>query len=228
MKAVFHIRRTKQKNGESYIQDIPYKYHEASETVASALLRINSEKSVDPIEWECSCLQKRCGACAMRINGKPRLACDAFLEEFKEKDITLEPLRKFPCVKDLRVDRSVMRQALADMRLYRNGSDTASENEADMYDASRCLQCGICLEVCPNYVAGGDFYGTAAAVPYYRKLSERAKEKSGEKETFSLYGRHIYEGCAKSLSCHDICPAGIDTERLLVKNSRAAIWRRGL
>ena len=60
---------------------------------------------VGEIAWECSCLQKKCGACAMRINGVPRLACDTKIGDLKSKTVTLEPLKKFPVVRDLIVDR---------------------------------------------------------------------------------------------------------------------------
>ena len=49
---------------------------------------------------------RKCGACAMLINERPRLACSTFLHTLKGSTITLEPLSKFPLVRDLIVDRS--------------------------------------------------------------------------------------------------------------------------
>ncbi len=49
---------------------------------------------------------RKCGACAMLINERPRLACSTFLHMLKGSTITLEPLSKFPLVRDLIVDRS--------------------------------------------------------------------------------------------------------------------------
>ena len=58
------------------------------------------EKLGDPVEYSCSCLQGICGACAMVINGEPKLACQTFLKDeqiVKEYDVmTIEPLSKFP------------------------------------------------------------------------------------------------------------------------------------
>jgi len=231
MKVVFHIKRSLDVPGESYIQSIEYETSQDNETVASALNGINSGEyfdsegiPVEHIEWECSCMQKRCGACAMRINGRPRLACDAFLSEFSEGEITLEPLRKFPCIKDLKVDRSIMQDNLKEMSLYRNGHSVQNENEEDMYDASRCLQCGLCLEVCPNYAFGEEFFGAAGFVPYYRKISEEIRED--DKKLYSDYKKHIYSDCAKALSCQNVCPAKIETSRLLLNSNMAAIWKK--
>ena len=59
----------------------------ADTSIASVLNELNHrsplcEKSgtvVSPIAWECGCMIRKCGACAMRINGLPRLACSVFL-----------------------------------------------------------------------------------------------------------------------------------------------------
>ena len=92
------------------------------------------------------------------------------------------------------------------------------------YAASGCLQCGCCLEVCPSFYAGGDFFGAAALAPASRLISE-----AGETDSKRLYGSYyesFYRGCGKSLSCRSVCPAGIDTERLLVNSNAAAVWKR--
>ena len=62
-------------------------------TVATALRELNDRNPLTDmdgnpaaeIQWECNCLQKKCGACAMLVNGLPMLACDANLEDdFRE------------------------------------------------------------------------------------------------------------------------------------------------
>ncbi len=60
-----------------------------------------------PVSYEANCLEEICGACAMLVNGKPRQACTALVDEL-EKPIRLEPLTKFPLIRDLQVDRSSM------------------------------------------------------------------------------------------------------------------------
>ncbi|MBQ8975354.1 MAG: succinate dehydrogenase, partial [Oscillospiraceae bacterium] len=183
---------------------------------------INGAKA-ERIRWDCGCLQKRCGACAMVINGRPALACGARLGELKQP-IRVEPLRKFPVVADLTVDRSVMLENLKTVKAWIE-AQTAREQkrEDDEYEASRCLQCGCCLEVCPNFDPKGGFFGMAAAIPVSRLLSQLGKED--RKELAAKYRRHIYAGCGKSLACHNICPAGIDIEKLLVNSNSAAVWK---
>ena len=222
MKITFEILRRKTASDKPYTIEVALEAEDT--TVAEALDRINAEQLADdPVRWECSCKQKKCGACAMLINGRPRLACDTRLSEFAGGKITLAPLRKFPTVCDLVIDRSVMTDNLAKLGAwFENESVPDKTNTA--YEASRCLQCGCCLEVCPNFYAGGSFYGTAALAPAARIIGESGKDdyERMRKE----YYQHIYKGCGKSLACRDICPAGIDWERLLVNTNAAAVWKR--
>jgi succinate dehydrogenase / fumarate reductase iron-sulfur subunit len=233
---ILRIKRQKFNSDIPYWQEIEFDCGEGSnETIATALTAINNSGAatdtagnpVGEIGWECSCLQKKCGACAMVINGRPRLACDTFLKDYKcTRKVIIEPLRKFPVVRDLIVDRSVMRENLKTMRAWLEDAPASvgeKKNEM-MYDASRCLQCGCCLEVCPNFCAGDSFYGAAAAVPVSRLIHAAGKKdgKSMKKE----YGEHVYSGCGKSLACMDVCPAKIDIDRTLSSTNAMAVWRK--
>ena len=61
-----------------------------------------------PPAFESGCSSGACGACTMVINGRVRLACRTLVDDVspKGKPITLEPLAKFPLVRDLVVDRA--------------------------------------------------------------------------------------------------------------------------
>ncbi len=231
-KQKIEILRRANAQAQSYIQEIIYESHHVDETVAGMLMRINDSeeirdtegKIIERIHWECGCLQKKCGACAMVINGRPRLACDAFLKDLGDT-IRVEPLKKFPPVRDLIVDRSIMKENLHQMELWGAEHVSLKDEETETaYEASRCLQCGCCLEVCPNFIAGGSFFGAAAFVPTTRLLTELPQaEQDALKQK---YIQHVYAGCGKSLSCSSICPAGIDVEHLLVRSNKMALARR--
>ncbi len=225
---ILEIRRQENSASEAYTQSIPYVITSPMDTVASALTAINTDthitdtdgNPITKIAWECSCLQQKCGACAMVIDGVPRLACDAFLNEFQGK-VTVEPLKKFPLIKDLMVDRSIMQENLRQMKLWHEEQISLEDEQVSMsYDASRCLQCGCCLEVCPNYSITQSFYGAAAFVPTIRLFTELTGEELNAVK--KQYKEHIYAGCGKSLACKTVCPAGIDTEKMLVKSNAIA------
>lgn len=233
MKITVRIKRQNSFEAEAFYQII-LRDCDAETNIATLLREINAEEVLDidgdpvgEIAWECSCLQKKCGACAMRINGVPRLACDTKIGDLKSKTVTLEPLKKFPVVRDLIVDRSVLRENLIALHNWLESEATKSRKTVDLaYDASRCIQCGCCLEVCPNFTAGESFFGAAAFVPASRILSQLPKGKKND--LVQEYGKHIYNGCGKSLSCHDICPVGIDVEHKLSNSNAVAVWKRFL
>ena len=184
----------------------------------------NGEKTTR-IGWECSCLQGVCGACAMVINGVPALACETFIRDLKGSEITIRPLRKFPVLHDLLVDRSAIQENLRQTNMYieeyqPSGAKGESKKEKEhlhQYSAAKCLKCGLCLEVCPNYSGGKDFYGAIFANDCYL-VSARNRERAGEIR--ELYKKHFGSGCSKALSCMDVCPMGIPTIASMAKLNR--------
>ncbi len=123
--------------------------------------------------------EKKCGACAMVVSGRPALACAVSLGAAADSsgEITLEPLRKFPRIRDLQVDRGACFAALQEMELW-------LEEEADLtnrarrelhYRAAGCLMCGLCLEVCPHFSVGGPFVGAMGAAAAFRVYDQSAE-----------------------------------------------------
>ena len=140
----------------------------------------------------------------------------------KKGRLTLAPLSKFPVIKDLIVDRSILYNNLRGIKNYLEEEVRLTDKNTDTaYEASRCLMCGCCLEVCPNFYVGGDFFGAASFVPATRLMTASDSDGGRKKE----YRKHIYSGCGKSLACKDICPAGIDMDKLLSKSNEVAVWK---
>ena len=163
-----------------------FEYHgSADNSVAGVLDYINYHDDIvnaagvgtTRIGWECSCLQGICGACAMVINGKPALACETFVRDLDGKDIEIRPLRKFPVIHDLVVDRTSIHENLKQANVcigeYRSSADA---DHAHQYAAAKCLKCGLCLELCPNYVNGHTFFGAAFANDCYLVASRNQAE----------------------------------------------------
>jgi succinate dehydrogenase / fumarate reductase iron-sulfur subunit len=235
MEFVIEIERREDKNSGAYRQSFVIE-DDGSASIAAVLETLNSRsplmdadgKPAAPIAWECGCLQRKCGACAMRINEKPALACSFFLSDLKNRGntVTLKPLSKFPIISDLTVDRSAIFDGLKKAKLWLDEDARLSERDHEaQYQSARCLMCGCCLEVCPNFIAGGDFGGAATAAAAYRALGQSG---SGEhrSEMKAQYRARYFGGCGKSLSCHDICPIGLPIEDLIVRANKMAVWGR--
>ena len=170
------------------------------------------------IGWECSCMQGVCGACAMVINGRPSLACETFIRDMKGEEITIQPLGKFPVICDLVVDRSSIQENLRKSNVYIGKYVPAKGGDHDhQYAAAKCLKCGLCLEVCPNYVNGESFYGAAFANDCYLVTSRNASRKKDMKK---MYKEHFGKTCSASLSCADVCPMGIPTLASIAEMNR--------
>ncbi len=126
-------------------------------------------KSVAPVVWDCSCLEEICGACSMRICGIPRQACGALVDQLPDP-IVLEPLNKFPVIRDLVVDRQVMFESLKRVKAWIKIDGTHDVGAGPimdervrekMYHISKCMTCGCCLSVCPQINDHSVFIGPA-------------------------------------------------------------------
>ena len=197
-----------------------------SASVAAVLDSINYRDDIvdsegnptDRISWECSCLQGMCGACAMVINNVPRLACDTFVKDLKGDTITIEPLRKFPVISDLVVDRGIIQENLKKINAFIGEYHGGEEKDHDLeYQIGRCLKCGLCLEACPNYVKGENFFGPLFANDSYF-VASRSKD-CGE-QIRRDYNEHFAKGCSKSLACEKVCPMNIPTLASMSKMNR--------
>lgn len=220
------IVRKENTDSESYEQNFVYE-GDVHITVEQLLIQLNDRiltGSEDrPITWECSCEQGICGACAMVINGLPRLACQTFCDEVMGKDdtVTISPLSKFKVICDLKVDRSELSELMKRMKLWLEDQADSDNKTYDMrYEASNCLMCGCCLEVCPNYSLGQGFsgmMGTAAIANLTLHSDKDAYKKQ--------YNDSVFEGCSKSLACQTICPMDIPMLSMMSKMNRLSIWK---
>ena len=154
----------------------------------------------------------------MVVNERPCLACETFLRDLEGGELRIRPLRKFPVLHDLIVDRSSIQENLRQTNMfigeYRPAAD---EDPAQQYAAAKCLKCGLCLEVCPNYAGGKRFFGAAFANDCYL-VTVRNREKAGEIR--KIYAAHFARGCSKSLSCADVCPMKIPTLASIARLNR--------
>src|SRR5580700_5546521 len=109
---LFQIKRQANPTAKSYWEDFELPRH-AGMNVISSLMEIAADpvtrdgRTTTPITYDSNCLEEVCGSCAMLINGRARMACSALVDKL-EQPIRLEPFSKFPVVRDLAVDRSVL------------------------------------------------------------------------------------------------------------------------
>src|ERR1044072_6336571 len=74
--------------------------------VLDAVHQIQATSANDlAVRWNCKA--GKCGSCSAEVNGKPRLMCMTRMDQFPEgKPIRVEPMRRFPLIRDLVTDVS--------------------------------------------------------------------------------------------------------------------------
>jgi succinate dehydrogenase / fumarate reductase, iron-sulfur subunit len=143
--------------------------HEADMNVTSVLQRIAARaetadgQHVAPVAYDANCLEEVCGSCTMIINGRVRQACSALVDRLlaeQPEEIELQPMSKFPVIRDLCVNRRRLFRALEKLHAwipvdgYYAMGPGPRQSEADQeraYPLSQCMSCGCCLDACPQY-----------------------------------------------------------------------------
>lgn len=170
-----------------------------------------------PIAWEASCLEEVCGTCTMVINGKVQQSCSALVDKLG-MEITLEPMRKFPVIRDLIVDRSSLFDGLKRVRAWipidgthalGAGPRISQESQQENYWLSRCFSCGCCLDVCPQVSERSEFIG-AMSINQVRMFNAHplGKNNAGERLE-ALMGPAGIEDCGNAQNCVKACPKEI-------------------
>lgn len=207
---------------DAYWESFAIPYRE-NMNVISALMYIQKHpvttrgKESTPVQWEMSCLEEVCGACSMIINGKARQACATLIDDLDEP-IQLKPMRTFPVVRDLIVDRQEMFESLKKVKAWIPIDGTHdlgpgprfSETKREWaYELSKCMTCGVCLEACPNVYEDGNFIGPAAISQVRLFNTHPTGELHKAERLRALMADGGIGGCSNSQNCIEVCPKGI-------------------
>lgn len=177
-------------------------------------------KQTTPVVYDSGCLEEVCGACTMLINGKVRQACSALVHKLGElgEPITLEPMTKFPLVRDLFVDRSRLFNDLKRVKAWvpidgtydlGPGPGISQQLQEERYPLSRCISCGCCLEACPQYTAVNKFVGAMifTQVKLFNLHPIGAALKNERLDVMLEEGG--IADCSKAGNCVVVCPKSI-------------------
>ncbi len=200
--------------------ELPYK---PGRNVISALMEIAANpvtrdgKATTPITYDSNCLEEVCGSCAMIINGRARMACSALLDKL-EQPVRLEPFSKFPVVRDLATDRSVIFENLKVTKSWvpvdgsydlGPGPRVSPEDQEQMYPLSRCISCCCCMEACPQFNEETGFVG-AATISQVRLFNAHPTGKALKRERLTaLMGDGGIQECGYAQNCVEVCPKDI-------------------
>jgi succinate dehydrogenase / fumarate reductase iron-sulfur subunit len=219
----FKIKRQKGPSAAPYWEEFRMPYA-PSHNVVSALMYLREHpvnvrgEAVEPVVWDSNCMEEVCGACSMLVNGTPCQAC-AILVDTLDQPIVLEPMTKFPLVRDLIVDREKMFSALKQVKawirvdgshdIHRHAPLISPREQAVRYLFSRCMTCGCCMEACPQYHEESTFIGPAplGQVVLHNMHPTGAYDKA--ERLRAVMGDGGITDCGNAQNCVKVCPKDI-------------------
>ena len=223
---IIKIKRQDNPKAQSHWEEFELS-HKPGMNVISSLMEIAANpvtrdgKPTTPITYDSNCLEEVCGSCAMLINGRTRMACSALIDKL-DQPIRLEPFTKFPVIRDLAVDRSVLFENLKAVKAWvpidgsydlGSGPRMTPEDQEAAYPLSRCISCCCCMEACPQFNEDTGFVG-AATISQVRLFNTHPTGAALKRERLAaLMGDGGIQECGYAQNCVEVCPKDIPLTR---------------
>src|SRR3990167_5887483 len=190
--------------------------------------RTFDSRKTTPVTWEQSCLEEVCGSCTMVINGRVRQACSSLVDQLGSH-IALEPMTKFPVIRDLVVNRRAIFEGFKRVRAWVSpdpsrmsgpGPKISPELAQMRYGLSKCMSCGCCLEACPQINERSDFIGAAAINQTRLFNSHPTGNQLKQERLIALMQEGGIEDCGNAQNCVKVCPKGIPLVTSIIETNR--------
>jgi succinate dehydrogenase / fumarate reductase iron-sulfur subunit len=181
-----------------------------------------------------NCRNTICGSCAMRINGRSRLACKENVGQMlaqgpsgpptTEPTIAIGPLGNLPVIKDLVVDLQPFWDRLeaihpAVSRSHQLEMADASwpaaaqgetrqtpDRRALLEQAGNCIACGACYSECNALMVNPQFLGPQALAKAQRLVDDtRDQARADRLAQLGADNRGVW-GCTRCMACNEVCP----------------------
>ncbi len=184
------------------------------------------------ISYRRSCAHGICGSDAMVINGVNRLACKVLVKDLGA-EISVEPLRGLPVLKDLIVDMEPFFDAYKAVLPYFINDDAPpateryqSAEDRERFDATtKCILCAACTTSCPVFWTNGRYLGPAAIVNAHRFIFD-SRDQGADQRLAALNQMNGLWRCRTAYNCTEACPRGIPVTQAIEEVKREVLWRR--
>ena len=179
-----------------------------------------------------SCAHGVCGSDAMVINGANGLACLQLIQDVGT-EISLEPIRGLPVIKDLVVDMEPFFAQYRSVLPYLVNTDDpgykeryqSSEDRERFDDTTKCILCACCTTSCPVYWGNSDYVGPAAIVQAHRFIFD-SRDQAAEQRLDILNQKSGVWRCRTAFNCSEACPRGIKVTQAIEEVKRAILYDR--
>ena len=182
-----------------------------------------------------SCAHGVCGSDAMRINGRNRLCCKVLVKDLvgdKRNEVTIEPIKGLPLLKDLIVDMEPFFDAYRAVKpfLITHGNEPTREyvqspkDRERFDDTTKCILCAACTTSCPVFWSDGQYFGPQAIVGAHRFIFD-SRDEGTDQRLEILNDREGVWRCRTTFNCTEACPRGIEVTKAIQEVKRAMITR---
>ncbi|MER2172400.1 MAG: succinate dehydrogenase iron-sulfur subunit, partial [Psychrobacillus psychrodurans] len=130
----------------------------------------------------------------------------------------LAPMKTFPVVRDLQVDRTRMFDSLKKVKAWvpidgsydlGEGPRMPERKRQWAYELSKCMTCGVCLEACPNVNSGSNFMGPAPLSQVRLFNAHPTGSMNKDERLNTIMGDGGLANCGNAQNCVVACPKGI-------------------
>ncbi len=228
------IRRYDPTSGEAPYWDEHIVDLEPHYSVLEGILQVRNEHD-GSIGIRCSCRAAICGSCGVRVNGKPRLACNTHLDDalYDATDgvIKVEPMGNMPIIKDLIVDMDAVHWKkiervtpwlVAKQPVPEREYIVPAESMIDVTQSMACIQCGLCVSDCLSLEIDPLFIGPAALAKAYRLVGDPRDGAHEERLKDLSEDKHGLYDCTHCFQCIDACPKGVAPMSQIMRLRRIA------
>ena len=168
------------------------------------------------LSYRFACRVGMCGSCAMMVNGIPRWTCRTHVNKvMRENQLTIEPLRNLPVIKDLACDMSEFFEKWTDSKGYFQGSTTRHESVSSLSPnspqrrvadaATECINCAICYASCDVVNWNRDYLGPAALNRAW-SLQNDERDSASRERLSAVAGDAGCHQCHSQQGCATYCP----------------------
>ncbi len=200
-------------------------------TVLEGLFYIK-ENIDSSLAFRVSCRMGICGSCAMKINGRPRLACETQISALGSV-ISVEPLENFRVIKDLVTDFEGFFAKHKAVKPYLIRDDVSYADPVELlqtpeeleryYVFTLCIKCGACYSVCPAAATREDYLGPAAMTAAYRFCAD-SRDKGSEERLNVVCSDSAVWRCHLAMECSEVCPKNVEPAKAVqLLRRRAAV-----
>ncbi len=187
-------------------------------TFLRAFQKIKEE--IDPsLTFRQFCRAGICGTCAVMINGFPKLACKEQVLPYAllNDEILIEPLDKFPVIKDLAVEHESI---MNDMKKFHTWIKEFKGDVRIPPDINRlieksadCILCFACQSYCPQ-VLEKEYAGPLMFAKIFRYAVDPRDGNKKERLKEAIELGNLYH-CLSCDKCNNVCPKEVEPATLI-------------